>query len=92
MNLSDKKCIPCEAGGTALTQKEVAFYAKDVPRWTIADNSRKIMRKFDLEDFQSSLKFVNRIGELAESEGHHPDIIINYNKVAITINIPCEKF
>ncbi len=85
MNLSDQKCIPCEVGGVPLNKEETNFYLKDIPQWQIATNNKKISRLFSFEDFKESMVFVNKVANLAENEGHHPDMLINYNKVSIEL-------
>lgn len=85
MDLSNQKCIPCEVGGKPLVQHEIDFYLKDIPQWKVSNDNKKIFRSFKFIDFKSSLEFVNKVGELAESEGHHPDFTINYNNVALEL-------
>lgn len=85
MTLSDQKCIPCEVGGEPLKPGEVAHYAKDVPNWNVSADNKKISRNFKFKNFVQSLAFVNAVGKLAESEGHHPDISISYNKVTLEL-------
>lgn len=85
MNLTDTKCVPCELGGEPLKPDEVAFYAKDVPLWTVAADMKKLSRQLSFKDFKGSLAFVNAVGELAEHEGHHPDFKVVYNKVTLEL-------
>jgi 4a-hydroxytetrahydrobiopterin dehydratase len=81
MNLIEQKCVPCEVGGTPLTEKETAFYMKDIPGWELAADNKKLSRKFSFKDFKQSMAFVNKVADIAEEEGHHPDMFIYYNKV-----------
>jgi len=85
MPLSTQKCIPCEVGGTPLTRDEVAAYLKDVPTWEVAADAKRISHSFSFSDFKEAMVFVNKVGELAEQEGHHPDFYIHYNKVVLEI-------
>jgi 4a-hydroxytetrahydrobiopterin dehydratase len=85
MKLSDKKCIPCEVGGVPLTGDEIAFYIKDTPEWKADEAGKKISRTFKLKGFNGALEFVNKVGFVAEKEGHHPDITIHYNAVTLDL-------
>jgi 4a-hydroxytetrahydrobiopterin dehydratase len=64
-----------------LTETEIASRLKDVPAWQI--DSGELVRTLVCSDFRAALALVNRIGELAEAAGHHPDIDIRYNKIRL---------
>ena len=84
-NLINKKCVPCEGGVPTLTPDEIQKFMKELKEgWKVLDNL-KIEKLFKFKDFVEAIKFVNKVAELAEQEGHHPDIAINYNKVKMTI-------
>jgi 4a-hydroxytetrahydrobiopterin dehydratase len=86
MNLSKKKCIPCEDKSVKpLTKKAALEYMKEVPKWELAKNAKKITRKWLFKDFVQALKFTNVVGKIAEKNGHHPDISISYNKVMLDL-------
>lgn len=57
---------------------------KEIPAWKTADN-KKIERNFKFKDFKEAMIFVNRVAEIAEAEGHHPDVFISYNKVRVEL-------
>ena len=61
------------------------MYRKDVPEWELAADGKSVVRTYVFKDFKEALVFVNRIGVLAEAEGHHPDISIHYNKVTLKL-------
>ncbi len=84
MNLLSKKCIPCEGGMDPLTDVEVRNYMPDVPGWNVSSDSKEISKEYKFKDFIGAINFVNKVAEIAEGEGHHPDIKINYNKVKLT--------
>ncbi|MEI6345814.1 MAG: 4a-hydroxytetrahydrobiopterin dehydratase [bacterium] len=84
MDLSNKKCIPCEVGGVAFKPEEVVIFSRDLLNWEVLEN-KKLVRKFKFKDFKESITFVNKVAEIAEKEGHHPDIGINYNEVNIEL-------
>ena len=67
----------------ALTDQQAQSLLTSLPDWKIEDG--ELVRTFSFKDFRASLAFVNRVGELAESAGHHPDIDIRYNKVKLAL-------
>lgn len=83
-DLKNKQCKPCEAGATAMEAEEIKNYLLQIESWEFLD-SNKITKEFKFEDFKEAMEFVNKVAELAEAEGHHPDIEIHYNKVVITL-------
>jgi 4a-hydroxytetrahydrobiopterin dehydratase len=86
MKLEKKHCKPCEGGSPSLDDASVQELFKEVPSWTIEDGKR-IEKNFLFKDFKAALHFVNKVGEIAEAEGHHPDInLFNWNKVKITLS------
>ena len=85
-NLLNKKCVPCEGGTLPLTTEEIVKYLPEVPSWEVSED-KKISREFKLKDFKEAVAFVNKVAELAESEGHHPDIYLhNWNKVRLELS------
>lgn len=66
---------------TTLAQKHL----KQVPGWQLAEDARVLERTFTFPDFSEALAFVNRVGNIAEAENHHPDIALSWGKVAITL-------
>jgi len=83
-SLADKKCVPCRGGTPPLRGKELEELHKGVPNWTVT-NEHHIHREFRFPDFKQALDFVNRVGEVAESEGHHPDILLSWGKAEVTL-------
>lgn len=91
-NLLQKYCVPCEGGVPPLNSEKIKEYLKEVPDWQITEEIspkgvkyQLIRREFKFNNFKESIKFVNKVSELAESEGHHPDIHIFYNKVRLDL-------
>lgn len=82
--LADKKCIPCRGGIPALRGEELNKIHQSVPKWTV-DREHQIHREFTFPDFKQALDFVNRAGEVAEEQGHHPDIFLTWGTVQITL-------
>ena len=85
MDLLNKKCVPCEGGTKPLEQDKINTYLpvlKD--KWVVIDD-KKIKHEFKFKDFKQAITFINKVAEVAESEGHHPDIYVFYNKVVIEL-------
>ncbi len=83
MEFHEKKCIPCESGGTSLLEYDIKKNLEQIPNWKL--NGKKIENEFVFKDFKEAMKFVNNIADLAEGEGHHPDIHIHWNKVLLEL-------
>lgn len=83
--LTDKKCVPCEGGLDPMTRADFEVYLEQVDKWTIRED-KFIEREFQFKNFVEAMAWVNKVGEIAEEEGHHPDIYIHgWNKVKITL-------
>jgi 4a-hydroxytetrahydrobiopterin dehydratase len=82
--LADKKCVPCRGGVPPLKGTELQSLMKAVPQWNVV-NEHHLHREFKFPDFKQALVFVNRVGDLAEEQGHHPDILLAWGKAGITL-------
>jgi len=82
--LAEKHCVPCRGGVQPLRGAELAPFAEQLPDWTIVEEHH-ITKSFVFPDFKTGLDFVNRVGEVAEAEGHHPDLCLAWGKVDVTI-------
>jgi 4a-hydroxytetrahydrobiopterin dehydratase len=82
--LADKKCVPCRGGVPPIKGRELQGLQKVVPKWT-AVNEHHLTRAYTFPDFKQALAFVNEVGELAEEQGHHPDILLTWGKTEITL-------
>jgi 4a-hydroxytetrahydrobiopterin dehydratase len=85
MSLATKQCIPCKSGIPPLSRAAAQTYIKDTPGWELSPDATRIQRNFKFKNFVTALSFVNRIGELAESEGHHPDISFGWGYCTVTL-------
>ncbi len=83
--LTQQHCEPCEGGVKPMTEDQAQAMMAKVPGWDLKGD-RSIERTFKFKNFVASMDFVNKVAALAESEGHHPDIAISYNKVALTLS------
>lgn len=86
MELHEKKCVPCKGGIPPMSEQEEDQYINEVSDWTLdREGTHKINRNFKFKNFKRAMTFVNKIAEIAEQEGHHPDICIHYNKVNLEL-------
>lgn len=84
MELTRKKCIPCEGGIPPLTENEIMEYISVVKGWIIRNN-KKISKEYNFVNFKHTIAFVNKVAEIADQEGHHPVMHIEYGKVEIEL-------
>ncbi len=82
--LADKTCIPCRGGVPPLKGAELAALAGQVAGWQAVEEHH-ISKSFQFPDFRKALEFTNRVGELAEQQGHHPDIHLAWGRVDVAI-------
>ena len=83
-NFADRTCVPCRGGIPPLKGVELEKLQRIIPRWTVVKDHH-IQRECRFPDFKQALDFVNRVGALAEEQGHHPDILLGWGKVEITL-------
>lgn len=83
--LTGKICTPCRGGIPPLTLEEASRYQDQVPDWTLRDEGHRIERGFRFPDFRTALAFVQGVGEVAESEGHHPDVCFGWGYVTVSV-------
>ncbi len=85
MDLSKKKCIPCEGGIPMLKEDEVAEYLHHIhDAWRVTEN-KKLSREISFMDYKQTMAYVNRVADLADTEGHHPVLHVYYSKVIIDL-------
>jgi 4a-hydroxytetrahydrobiopterin dehydratase len=84
MTLEQEKCIPCHKGTPKMTKEQAQELMSEVPGWSLKDSS--IERTFTFADFYEAIEFVNKVAVLAQSQDHHPDIHIYYNKVTLELS------
>lgn len=85
-HLTKGHCVPCEGGVDPMDHEEVAKYLTLLKTpWNVVSDGLFISKQFKFQNFKEAMVFVNKVAEIAEGEGHHPDIKINYNKVDISL-------
>jgi 4a-hydroxytetrahydrobiopterin dehydratase len=86
-DLAAKKCEPCEGGTPPLGEAEVRRLLGELDGWRLASGAKpEIEKEYRFPDFREALAFVNRLGEVAEQEGHHPDIYLTWGKVRVALS------
>jgi 4a-hydroxytetrahydrobiopterin dehydratase len=85
-DLTGKHCVACEGGIPALSPVEVRDHLAAVPDWKLTEDGKRIARKWKVSNFVAGLAFFEKVGRLAEEEGHHPDLhLVGYRNVTIEI-------
>lgn len=83
-NLAERHCVPCRGGVPPLRGEQLLPYAQQLPDWKIVDEHH-LAKSFLFPDFRQALDVVNRIGAIAEAEGHHPDLCLSWGKIDVQI-------
>jgi 4a-hydroxytetrahydrobiopterin dehydratase len=83
--LAEKKCTPCRGGIAPLTHEEAERFRLQTPNWELGDDGHRIERTFRLSNFRQALGFVAEVGDLAETESHHPDISFGWGYATISL-------
>lgn len=85
--LKQKKCVPCEGGVQPLKPDEYGGFLRNELEGWIAVEEKKIAKEYKFKNFKEALAFINKVGAIAEEEGHHPDINLHgWNKVTLTLS------
>ena len=87
-DLTKKKCVPCEGGAIPFDISEIHIFQKKVDGWDILKNEKNIFylyKKYVFKNFLESQSFINKVGEISENEGHHPDILFGWGYAEIKI-------
>jgi 4a-hydroxytetrahydrobiopterin dehydratase len=83
-DLAERECVPCRGGVPPLEGDQIQTLLGQLSGWEVV-NEHHLRKSYQFGNFRESLHFVNRIGELAENQGHHPDICFGWGKAEITI-------
>ncbi len=82
--LTSKTCTPCRGGIPPLDKAEAISYLNQVPGWTLEDDAHRLERNFTFGNFRETLEFVTSVGQLAEREGHHPDVSFGWGRATVS--------
>ena len=85
-NLSESKCEPCSGNTPKLDFEEISKYLSELKEWSVNEEQEMIFKKFKFKNFNQSLEFANKIGEIADKEVHHPDLSIGYGYCLVMIH------
>lgn len=83
VSLASRHCAPCSGEGARLEASAIANHMKALPEWQL--DNQAITRRFTFKNFSEALAFVNRLGQVAEEEGHHPDLTLGWGYVGVTL-------
>ena len=86
-NLSREKCVACRSDSPRVTEPELEHLKTEVPGWTVVEREgiQRLERAFPFRNFADALSFTNRVGALAEAEGHHPAILTEWGQVTVAL-------
>jgi len=83
MGLASRKCEPCREGVSPISREEAESLLREIPGWEPEEGATKIRRTFRFRDFAQAMEFARKVGEVAEEEGHHPDITVGWGYCAV---------
>ena len=85
-SLTEMKCVACRGGEPTLTDDEISELLSQVPQWQVIgrDGIKRLENIFKFKNFSEALGFTNKVGEIAEMEGHHPAILTEWGRVTVT--------
>jgi 4a-hydroxytetrahydrobiopterin dehydratase len=84
MQLAEQDCVPCRGGIPPYGPEQIASLLAELDGWKVVANHH-LTRRFEFPDFMTALAFTNRVGQLAEEQGHHPDLLLGWGKVEVTL-------
>lgn len=86
IELRELTCEACRVGAPQVTQDEIAEFMPQIPDWEIAvvDGEKRLVRVYQFKNFREALAFTNKVGEIAEADGHHPALLTEWGKVTVS--------
>lgn len=85
VELAQKKCVACEGTEAPLTKEEAEILLKQLKGWTLSGDARWLSKEFKCKDFVGAMALANKVADIAESEGHHPDLQVSWGKLVIEL-------
>ena len=84
-SLKEMRCEACRRGAPKVTADEMSVLLPQIRHWSVdeVDGVQQLVRRFEFEDFEKALEFTNRVGAIAEEEGHHPALLTEWGKVTV---------
>jgi 4a-hydroxytetrahydrobiopterin dehydratase len=84
--LTQMHCEPCQVGSPTVPDEEIATFRQQIPEWEVVEQEgvKQLKRGFKFRNFAQAIDFTNRVGQLAESEGHHPSLLTEWGRVTVT--------
>ena len=85
-DLSNEKCEACQAGAPVVSSREMEELMPQIPDWRVTEEFgiKRLIRTYKFRNFRDALDFTNKVGELAESAGHHPALLTEWGKVTVS--------
>jgi 4a-hydroxytetrahydrobiopterin dehydratase len=85
MALADQQCIPCRGGVPPLPRERIDALLRELePGWALTDSGH-LLRNYEFKDFATAMAFANRVGDIAEQQGHHPDLHVGWGRCGVEI-------
>ena len=84
MSLADKTCVPCHGGVPKLTREQFQSLLGELKDWQVVDDQR-LHKVVKTKDFEKALKLANNVGEIAEEQQHHPDLLVRWGSLTIDL-------
>ena len=85
MSFAEKHCVPCEGGVMPLFRTKAEEFLKEITGWSLSSDVKKISKTFKFKNFKDALLFANKVGDIAEAEKHHPDMLVAWGRVGIEL-------
>ena len=86
VDLKEQKCEACSGNTPKFDEKQIIEHLAKLDNWSVNDEQKMIYKKFIFKTFKQALNFTNRVGELADEEGHHPDVSLGYGYSLIMLH------
>ncbi len=86
IDLKNQNCQACSGNTPKFNEKQISDHLSELDNWSVNDEQKMIYKKFNFKTFKQALKFTNKVGELADIEGHHPDISLGWGYSLIMIH------
>ena len=83
--LAEKTCTPCRGGIPPLTVEEAERFHAQAPDWNLLEDAHRIERRFQFASFREAFSFVQDVGTIAETEGHHPDVSFGWGYATVSL-------